>query len=66
MLQPNTVAMHVFCCHHVHLNVNLKFGCMVQYILLIVFAMKSMPLVVSKGITVLVGVFMRNYLQELC
>lgn len=49
-----------------HLNVNLKFGCMVQYILLIVFAMKSMPLVVSKGITVLVGVFMRNYLQELC
>ena len=42
-----------------HLNINLKFGCMVQYIL-IVFAMKSMPLVVSIRITLLVGVSTRN------
>jgi len=42
-----------------HSNINLKFGCMVQYIL-IVFAMKSIPLVVSKRIIPLVGVFTRN------
>jgi hypothetical protein len=42
-----------------HLNINLIFGCMVQHIL-IVFAMKSIPLVVSKRITLLVGVFTRN------
>jgi hypothetical protein len=41
------------------LNINLKFGCMAQYIL-IVFAMKSIPLVVSKRIALLVGVFTRN------
>ena len=42
-----------------HSNINPKFGCMVQYIL-IVFAMKPILLVVSKRITLLVRVFMRN------
>jgi hypothetical protein len=42
-----------------HLNINLKFGCVVHYVR-IMFAMKSIPFVVSERITVLVGVLTRN------
>lgn len=59
MLQPNALAIFVFILSPYALNINLKFGCMVQYIL-IMFAVKPILLVVSERIALLVGVFTRN------
>jgi hypothetical protein len=42
-----------------HLNINLKFGFVVQYVH-IMFAVKSIPFFVSERITLLVCVFTRN------